>query len=302
MENNNQEKEILLSVIIINYKTPTLLRQCIQSIQKNEPNFGYEIIAIDNDSDDGSAEMVGDDFYNSVKLIANKKNLGFPKSVNQGVKASKSTKYVLILNPDITVLKGSLDKMYEYMENNKDIAVLGPKLLNPNGSIQYSCFSQYPSPKIVLYRRTILGKSKKAQEEVKKFLMTGWDHKQESEVAWILGSCMFVRKEAIKKVGLMDERFFMYMEDVDWCRRFWNNSFRVIYCPKFEMVHYYQRASASESSIVKSMFNRITRIHIASAFKFFFKYWGYKDKRVPNFNVNLNEKNSTKSKNQSTKK
>lgn len=292
-ESNQKQQDIMLSIILINYKTPTLLRQCIQSIQKNEPKFNYEIIVIDNNSEDGSVAMIEDDFYESVKLIANDKNLGFPKAVNQGIKASKSKKYILLLNPDITVLKDSLDQMYQYMEENKDTAVLGPKLLNPNGSIQYSCFSQYPSLKTVLYRRTILGKSEHAQKEIKKFLMTNWNHKQESEVAWILGSCMFVRKEAIDKVGLMDERFFMYMEDVDWCRRFWNNNFRVVYCPDFEMVHYYQRASASESSLIKSMFNRQTRIHIASALKFFLKYSGHKDKNVPKFNKNLNEEHTS---------
>ncbi len=291
MENNNQNKEIILSIIIINYKTPTLLRQCIQSIQKNKPIFGYEIIAVDNNSEDGSAEMIRDDFEESVILIDNKENLGFPRAVNQGIKKSRASKYVLVLNPDITVIQNCLDQMYQYMEENKDIAVLGPKLLNPNGSIQYSCFSQYPSLKMVLYRRTILGKTESAKDKVNKFLMTDWDHKQESEVAWILGSCMFIRKEAINKVGLMDERFFMYMEDVDWCRRFWNNDYRVVYSPKFEMVHYYQRASASEPSILKSMFNKITRIHIASAVKFFFKYWRHKDKNIPNYNTNINEKN-----------
>lgn len=295
MNNTDENKDILLSIIIINYKTPTLLRQCIQSIQKNSPAFGYEIIAVDNNSEDGSAEMVRDDFEDSVVLIANKENLGFPKAVNKGIKKSKASKYVLVLNPDITVIESCLDKMHKYMEENKEIAVLGPKLLNPNGSIQYSCFSKYPSLKMVLYRRTILGKTKNAKKKVDEFLMTDWDHKQESEVAWILGSCMFVRKSAIEKVGLMDERFFMYMEDVDWCRRFWNNDYKVVYSPKFEMVHYYQRASASEPSILKSMFNKITRIHIASAIKFFFKYWRHKDKNIPNFNKNLNEKNFSES-------
>lgn len=287
MEDNKEQK--ILSIIIINYKTPTLLRQCIKSIQKNKPAYPYEIIVIDNNSGDGSVEMIKDDFDNVVKLIANDKNLGFPKAVNQGVEASGKSKYILLLNPDITVLPESLDKLFEYMEKNKEVAVVSPKLINPNGSIQYSCFSQYPSPKMVLYRRTILGRSEKAQKEIKKFLMADWDHKEEKEVAWILGSCMFVRKEAIKKVGLMDERFFMYMEDVDWCRRFWENKWKVMYYPDIKMVHYYQRASASDSGIIKSMFNRQTRIHIASALKFFLKYWKRKDTKIPNFKNNINE-------------
>lgn len=268
-----------LSIILVNYKTPSLLRQCIRSIQKNSPNYNYEIIVIDNASKDGSVEMLEDDFYDTVKLIANDKNLGFPKAVNQGIKASKDSDFILLLNPDITILSKTLDDLVEYMEReeNKNIAVLGPKLVNPNGSIQYSCFNQFTSIKTVLYRRTLLGNTEKAKKEIDKFLMSDWNHNQKKEVAWILGSCMFVRKNAINEVGLMDERFFMYLEDVDWCRRFWMTNWKVLYYPNIEMVHYYKRASASDSGLVRSMFNRQTRIHIASALKFFLKYWKNKD-------------------------
>jgi GT2 family glycosyltransferase len=283
MKDENTRKK--LSIIIINYKTPSLLRQCIRSIQKNSPKYNYEIVVVDNASKDGSVEMIEDDFYDSVKLIANDKNLGFPKAVNQGIKASKDSDFILLLNPDITILSKTLDNLVEYMEKeeNREIAVLGPKLVNPNGSIQYSCFNQFTSPKIVLYRRTIFGKSKKAKEEVDKFLMSDWNHKQKKEVAWILGSCMFVRKKAIKEVGLMDERFFMYLEDVDWCRRFWITNWKVLYYPNIEMVHYYKRASASDPGLIKSMFNKQARIHIASAFKFFLKYWKNKDEKFQKF-------------------
>lgn len=267
-----------LSIIIINYKTPSLLRQCIKSILRNTPKLNFEIIIIDNNSRDGSAEMIEDNFYSVVKLIANKKNLGFPKAVNQGVDAAKASKYILLLNPDITVLPNSLEQIYDFMEKNQDIAVLGPKLVNPNGSIQNSCFTQFTTPQIVLYRRTFFGKLKHAQKEIDKFLMANWDHATPRDVAWILGSCMFVRMAAISEVGPMDERFFMYLEDVDWCRRFLENGWRVYYWPKVNMVHYYQRASASEGGLLRSMFNRQTRIHISSALKYFLKYWGKNEK------------------------
>lgn len=268
-----------VSIIIISYKTPSLLRQCIKSILRSKIKLNYEIIVIDNNSKDESVQMINDDFYDKVKLIANKKNLGFPKAVNQGIlEAQKNqSKYILILNPDITVLPNSIESMFEFMEKNKDIGILGPQLINPDGSIQNSCFTKFTTPSIVLYRRTIFGKLKKAKKAIDEFLMKNWDHKTPRDVAWILGSCMFVRMEAIKKVGLMDERFFMYMEDVDWCRRFWEAGWRVYYWPKVKMVHYYQRASASESGLLMSIFNRQTRIHIASALKYFIKYWKHDD-------------------------
>jgi GT2 family glycosyltransferase len=268
-----------LSIIIINYKTPSLLRQCIKSTLRAKPKLNYEIIVIDNNSRDGSAQMIEDDFYDTVILIANKKNLGFPKAVNQGiVEAQKNqSKYILLLNPDITVLPESLEQIFDFMEKNQDIAILGPQLINPDGSIQNSCFTQFTTPAIVLYRRTVFGKLRKAKKEIDNFLMANWDHRSPRNVAWILGSCMFVRMEAIKKIGPMDERFFMYMEDVDWCRRFWEAGYRVFYWPGVKMVHYYQRASAPEGGLLLSMFNRQTRIHIFSALKYFLKYWKYKD-------------------------
>lgn len=264
-----------LTIIIINYKTPSLLRQCIRSILKCKSQINFELVVIDNNSRDGSAEMVADDFYDVVTSIANKKNIGFPKAVNQGVNIAQKngSKYMLLLNPDITVLPGSLEKLFSYAEEHQDIGILAPKLINPNGSIQNSCFSQFTTLPIVLFRRTPFGRSKRAQQKVAKFLMANWDHATPLNVAWILGSCMFVRMKAIARVGMMDERFFMYMEDVDWCRRFWQNGWRVFYWPETKLVHYYQRASASDPSLLLSMLNRQTRIHISSAAKYFLKYW-----------------------------
>lgn len=275
-----------LSIIIINYKTPSHLRQCIKSIQKHAPKMDYEIIVVDNNSQDGTVQMIEDDFmYNyknqkisNVELIANNENLGFPKAVNQGIKKSNG-KYILLLNPDITILENSLEQMIAYMQKHPNVAVLGPKLVNPNGSIQLSCFNRFTSPELVLYRRTLFGKLSRGKKMLDDFTMKSWDHLTEKDVAWILGSCMLVDKNVINKVGMMDERFFMYMEDVDWCRRFWQNDYKVRYFPKVKMVHYYARESSSESGLIKAILKKQTRTHITSAFKFFLKYFGQKDEQ-----------------------
>ncbi len=275
-----------LSIIIINYKTASHLRQCIKSIKKHAPKMEYEIIVVDNNSQDLTVQMVEDDFmYNyknqkisNVELIANKKNLGFPKAVNQGVKMATG-KYILLLNPDITILEDSLEKMMAYLKQHPEVAVLGPKLINPNGSIQLSCFNKFTSPELVLYRRTSFGRLNHARKMLDDFTMKSWDHLTEKNVAWILGSCMLISKKAIDEVGIMDERFFMYMEDVDWCRRFWKAGYKVRYYPEVKMVHYYARASSSESGLVKAMLKKQTRTHITSALKFFLKYFGQKDEQ-----------------------
>ena len=291
-------KIIDLSVIIVNYKTPSHLKQCIKSIQKNESKLDYEIIVVDNNSQDETVKMIEDDFMynyknekiNNVELIANKKNLGFPKAVNQGIKKSKG-KYILLLNPDITILETSLEQMIDYMKKNPQIAVLGPKLINPNGSIQHSCFSRFTSPQIVLYRRTLFGKKGRGKKIVDDFTMESWDHSIEKDVAWILGSCMLVNKKAIEKVGLMDKRFFMYMEDVDWCRRFWKAGYKIHYYPQIKMVHYYARASSSEQGLLQALIKRQTRVHITSAIKFFIKYLGQKDEQYSKTNTAITSRN-----------
>lgn len=262
-----------ISIVIINYNTAGLLRQCIRSIYRNRPASNYELIVVDNCSTDESVEMVEDDF-SEIILLKSKINAGFTQAVNRGVKKSKG-EYVLLLNPDITILDQAIEKMAAHLDQHRDIAVLAPQLINPSGSIQNSCFSKFHTPEIILYRRTFLGRrTSRGQQTIEKFTLADWDHQHGREVAWVLGSSMMVRQRAIKEVGLMDERFFMYMEDVDWCRRFWQNNWKVYYYPEVQMVHYYQRASASESGLLLSIFNRQTRIHIKSATKFFLKYLG----------------------------
>lgn len=259
-----------ISIVYVHYKTPGLLRQSIESIKKVEPNASYEIIVVDNNSMDDTPQWLDDDFPD-VHVIANKDNRGFPKAVNQGVRKAKG-RYVLLLNPDITVLENSLDTLLDYMKKNTDVGLVGPKLLNPNGSLQRSCFKYYPNTRIILYRRTFLGNFPTSQKVLKEFTMDEWSHDDEKDVAWVLGSSMLVRREAIEDIGLMDERFFMYMEDVDWCRRLWKNKWRVVYYPGATMVHYYARASADNANAFTAFFNKQTRIHIASGIKFLLKY------------------------------
>ncbi|MBU1167481.1 glycosyltransferase family 2 protein [Patescibacteria group bacterium] len=266
----SKKEQIDLSIIIVHYKTPSLLAQCVKSIKKSKPQLNYEIIVIDNNSMDETVEMMEDDFPD-VNLIANKENIGFPKAVNQGIRKSKG-EFILLLNPDITALENVLEGMIVYLKEHPEIGLLGPKLINPNGSVQKSCFSFYPSVMTVLYRRTFLGNFNRGHEKIKKFTMADWDHDSGREVAWVLGSAMLVPRKVIEKVGLMDERFFMYMEDVDWCRRIGSAGLKVYYYPDFKMVHYYARASDTKSNVFLAFFNRQTRIHIASAIKFFLKY------------------------------
>ncbi len=256
-----------LSFIITHHNTPELLCLCLDSIKNNVQNIKYEIIVVDSESKETTKELIQEQ-YAKIKFIPFKKNTGYSKIANVGIKESRG-KYVLILNADIIVLEKSISKMLEYIENHPDVGMVGPQLLDFTNNIQISYFS-VPGPGMILARRTFLGKTKWGKKQIAdKVLISNY---QPVSVDWLQGSAIMVRKEALKKVGLLDERFFMYFEDADWCRRFRQNGYKVVYLPTAKMVHYYHRSSKKWGGFLDLFFNRYTRIHLISAFKYFWKY------------------------------
>jgi len=162
-----------ISIIINNYKTKGLLKQCLKGVYMYPPSVEFEVIVVDNNSGDGSVEMVREKFP-QVRLIASKENLGHHKGNNLGIKKS-SGKYILILNTDIAFLDNDIDKMYEFMEDHNEAALIGPQLKNPDGSIQMSCM-RFPNAIVPIYRRTFLGKFSFAKKEISNYLMEAFDH------------------------------------------------------------------------------------------------------------------------------
>ncbi|MDP2918332.1 MAG: glycosyltransferase family 2 protein, partial [bacterium] len=210
--------------------------------------------------------------------LASNYNSGFGTAINWGINnAPEAAEYLLFLNPDIIIQGNALEKMLEFMAKRQDVALLGPKLLNPDLSGQNSC-RRFITPQLILYRRTFLGRFSFARKALKHFLMEDIDHNKTQEVDWIFGACMMVRRSAIEEVGLMDERYFLYFEDMDWCRRFWEKGWKVCYYPEAKMIHYHRRESAAESGF-SVLFNRAARIHIASAVKYFIKFFGVQKPR-----------------------
>jgi len=257
-----------LSIVIVNYKTPALLKLCIKSIQSSSLNIPYEIIVVNSATDEESEELVRFDFPEVINLSF-KENVGYARAVGAGVKISKGD-LILILNPDIIATKDSIQSLAKFIEGNPTIGILAPQLINFNGTRQNSCFRFY-KPSTILYRRTILKYLPFARKSLNEFLMKDYDYKTPRDVDWVMGSAMMVSRKALEAVGPMDKRFFMYFEDVDWCRRFWRAGFRVVYFPDAKMYHYHQRLSAAHGG-VSGIFNKATRIHIHSAIKYFQKY------------------------------
>lgn len=260
-----------LSIIITRFRNPEMLKVCIDSIRKNLTLKDFEIIVSDSETDEETRLLMKED-YPELTFIPSKENIGFEGTVRNGYKKCRG-KYILILNHDIIVKKDSIENILSYMANNPDAGLVGPRLLNFNESLQPSCFRFY-TPLTIIYRRTFFGRLGFAKKHLDRFLMKDFDHRSTREVDWLMGSAMMTSKNAVKKVGLMDPRFKLYFEDVDWCRRFWENGLKVIYFPSSEMYHYHGRGSAGKS-IIKTLFsNRLAWIHISSAIKYFVKYFG----------------------------
>lgn len=215
-----------LSIVIVNYNTGELLARCLSSIRKNRPSFVYEVIVVDNASTDESIKDIKS--TKGIKSIENKTNVGFARAVNQGIKLAKS-RYILLLNPDTEVKRRALAKMVEFAQKTEDAGVVGAKLLNPDGSIQPAVF-RFPT----LWRafqEFWLGK-----RVYSKYAPPG---SGPVEVDAVVGAAFLVTPQALERVGFLDERYFMFFEDLDYCRRVKKAGLKVYYLPGAHVVHHH---------------------------------------------------------------
>jgi GT2 family glycosyltransferase len=230
-----------LSIIIVSWNAKRYLRECLNSI-KAFGNVGYEIIVVDNGSNDGSQGMVKD-LFPEVKLICNAQNYGFAKANNIGIKESAG-RYICLINSDVEVYENCLQRMIEYMDDNIGIGVLGPKTYNADGSLQRSCF-EFPRPWNMFCRALALDTMFPKIKIFSGRLMTYWAHDEIKNVEILNGCFLMVRREVIEKVGALDETFFFYGEDMDWCKRIRDAGWHVVFYPKAEIIHYGGASSAN---------------------------------------------------------
>lgn len=225
-----------LSIVIVNYNTKKLLADTIQSVIDTVDSTKYEIIVVDNASTDGSIEMLNKQYPN-VNLIENKDNLGFSKANNIGIKQA-SGRYILILNSDTKVLDQCFEKCLEYMDSNIHVGVLGCKLLLASGKLDHACKRGFPTPEASLYYILKFHKLFPASKRFGQYTLNYLPIDEINEVDALTGAFMMVRKEVIDKIGLLDETFFMYGEDLDWCFRIKEAGYKVIYYPEAVTIHY----------------------------------------------------------------
>jgi len=235
-----------LTIIIVNWNVKELLGDCLRSIYSQTKTISFEVVAVDNASSDGSVEMVEKEFP-QVKLIANKENLGFAKGNNQAIRESKG-RYFMLLNPDTIVVGNALATMVLFMDNRRDAGAIGPRILNPDKTVQLTCGRYSPTLLTELLDFTKLSSVFPKSRIFGKSLMGFWPHNDTREVELLSGACMMVRKETIEQTGLMDEHFFLFAEETDWCYRIRKNGWKIYLNADAEIMHLWQQ-SVKRSSI-----------------------------------------------------
>lgn len=260
-----------LTIAVNSYRNPDILRLCLQSIEKEMKDSGvdYEVLVADSATEEDTEMLMREEFP-SVRFLPFEENVGFKTLVNVSIEQALG-EYVLLINSDIILTKDAVPRMLAYLKSHPEIGLLGPKQYNFNGSLQQSCFRFY-RPQTILYRRTWLGKLPFAQKHLDWFTLAEYDHNTVKAVDWIIGSAILVERKKALEIGPMDDRFFMYMEDVDWCRRFWEKGYKVVYYPEIFVYHYHGKGSAKGGFLGSLLFNRLTWYHIESALKYFWKY------------------------------
>jgi GT2 family glycosyltransferase len=231
---NRKTDSFDLSIVVVSWNTREILKECLTSIFDGLDGCKAEVFVVDNASSDGSADMVASNFPH-VRLIENSDNLGFAKANNQAIKLA-SGRHVLLLNSDTLVLKDVLQRSVAYMDGHPDVGVMGCRVLNADGSVQLTC-SRYPTLLNLLLLTSGLFRLPRPSF-LGRYQLRGWQRDSEREVDTVTGCYMLVRSSAIDDVGLLDESFFFYGEETDWCRRFKDAGWPLRFAPVGEIIHY----------------------------------------------------------------
>ena len=226
---------MFLSIIIVSYNTKDLVKNCLQTVFGSNINFPFEVIVVDNNSGDGTVEMINEEFK-EVKLIVNSKNLGYGRANNQGMKLAKG-KYILLLNSDTEIINDVITKMVEWLEKRSEVGAVGCQLLYKNGKVQQSA-GFIPKLSKIFYWATFLDDLPILRDIIKPYHVSDINfYKKEHEVGWVTGAFFLLRKEIFEKLGGFDEKIFMYTEEIEWCMKIKKAGWKIFYTPKTSVYH-----------------------------------------------------------------
>lgn len=264
-----------LGIVIVNWNTSGYLKKCLETVFASEGDFSYGVIVVDNASTDDSVAMVREQFP-QAKLIVNEANIGYPRANNIGLQAlgyrgagdvtDDAPRYALLLNPDTEVPSTALATMIAFMDSRPDVGVAGPKLLLEDGTLDKACRRGFPTPAVSFYHYSGLARLFPNNERFGRYNMTFADPDEALEVDSVVGAYMQVRREAIEQVGLLDEVFFMYGEDLDWAYRIKAQGWRVWYYAPVT-VHHVKKAASRKNPKAQFEFWRAMLIFYRKHFR-----------------------------------
>ncbi len=254
-----------LSVLAVNWNTRQLLQRCLESVYSSASGLNeLEVLVVDNSSSDGSPEMVASRFP-AATLLINRENAGFARATNLALARARGD-YLLILNPDTEMVGDAIPQLVRFADEHPEVAVVGPQLLNANGTVQ-SSRRRFPTAATAFLESTVLQRWFPGHPVLRRYYLLDRDDFHTQEVDWLVGAAFLVRTAALQRVGPMDEGYFMYSEELDWCRRFVLAGWKVAYLPDARVVHYGGQSSDQD------LFHRHTRFQHSKA-RYFERYHG----------------------------
>ncbi len=259
----HMEPPIDLGIVIVNYNTADLLRDCLRSLYASV-GLTFRVIVVDNCSPDHSAQVVREEFPQAQLIVASE-NRGYAHANNLGLRtflggAESPPRYLLLLNADTLLPPDALARMVTFLDEHPDAGVAGPKLVRPDGSLDLACRRSFPDMATLIYRRMGLHKLFPHHPRFARYNLTFLDPNETTEVDSVVGAFMMVRTAALDKVGLLDESFFMYGEDLDWAFRIKQAGWKVYYYPAVEVLHY--KGESSKQRVFKTTYEFYRAMYI----------------------------------------
>lgn len=254
-----------LSIVVISWKMRELLRQLLLSIKEQTKGVSYELIVVDNNSQDGTADMVRTLVPDAV-LIRNFENRGVAPARNQGFSKAKG-RYIVTLDADMVLRENSLKAMTDFMDATPDAGICSCKLVFPDNAVQLNA-RRFPTPMSFAMRRLDFLSLARQSKVLRDHEMAEWDRSDTRAVDYVIGACQMIRKEAMEKVGMLDENIFYGPEDVDFCLRMNRGGWKVYYFPYTSIIHYEQRITK------KKLFSKLSWMHLKGVIYLFMKYRG----------------------------
>jgi GT2 family glycosyltransferase len=262
---DNLNTKIDVSIVIISWQMRDLLEVCLDTLFKQTKDITFELILINNNSTDGTVEMIEEQFP-QVILVNNKENRGVAPARNQGLKMAKG-KYILILDADMELVDNSVKVLFDFMEATPEAGICGCKLISTEGDLQYSC-KRFPTLLSFFFRRLERFDSVRNSKTLVRHTYSDWAHDEVREVDYVIGACQFFRRDLLPEVGLYDEHIFYGPEDLDFCLRMRKAGHSVFYVPETHIIHHEQRITK------KKFFSKITLKHLLGILYLYKKYRG----------------------------